>query len=415
MVSKLEDIFLRHHKEKSRLRTILLECLDDSSIRKLRLVSRILHGLLDRRPDKMFGQLFVSAPWSERIDINSLKAVAPGCRTLVVKIGHEQAHSRQRPRGMVQRQGPNGRPHSLGDRNASTWGWWRTAKKAFAVPNRNPTPSSVTISIDQFSDITRSTDSSKRPVSSRSSDTSSQNIWTEFLSHCKQLEKIVIITNGEPTWPGRTNIEVELVQLRVALESAHLPSLRYVSLSPVHAMGIIHLRWSGFAAFGDVSISPTNIWSNLHTLDVQLKNPFSAQRKLSERRQVIFKKTLYDYLRSFATTLKCLRFVWLDGDGPSPMTLDLEPGLEGHRHPIMWTALEEVYLGNIMLPHRTIRLLPERVVKANVRLKTLRGTHRNSRVMFDDENAWLEVLLNLAPHGIKRGRMISQASSVYSQ
>lgn len=225
----------------------------------------------------------------------------------------------------------------------------------------------------------------------------------------------MIITNGEPTWPGRTNIEVELVHLRVALESAQLPHLRYVSLSPVHAMGIIHLRWSGFAAFGDVSISPTNIWSNLNMLDIQLKNPFLAERKLSERKQMMFRKVLYDYLRSFSATLKRLRFVWLDGDGPSPMTLDLEPGLEGHRPPIVWTALEEVYLGNIMLPHRTIRLLPERVAKANVRLKTLRGTQRSSQVVFDDDNAWLEVLLNLTPHGIERGRMNSQASSVYSQ
>jgi hypothetical protein len=194
-----------------------------------------------------------------------------------------------------------------------------------------------------------------------------------------------------------------------------LPHVRRVQLTPVHAMGIIHLRWSGFGAFGALVAKPFNVWSNLHILDVQLTNPFSAKQKLSESQQVTFKKILYDYLLSFAETLKCLRFIWLDEDGPSPMTLELEPGLEGCRQAIMWTALEEVYLGNIALPHRTIRLLPGRVVRADVQLKTLRSTHRHSRVSWNDDNAWVRVLLDFKSHGIERGGAFSQTSSVYSQ
>ncbi|GAB7323274.1 hypothetical protein MBLNU13_g05752t1 [Cladosporium sp. NU13] len=152
-------------------------------------------------------------------------------------------------------------------------------------------------------------------------------------------------------------------------------------------MCIVHLRWSGFGAFGALAVKPFNVWSNLHTLDVQLENPFLAKQRLSKSQQVMFKKILYDYLLSFAKSLKCLRFVWLDEDGPSPMTLELEPGLEGCRQAIVWTALEEVYLGNIALPHRTIRLLPERVIRAGVQLKTLRSTHRHSRVKWDDDSA----------------------------
>jgi hypothetical protein len=182
----------------------------------------------------------------------------------------------------------------------------------------------------------------------------------------------------------------------------------------MHAMGIVHLRWSGFGAFGALAVKPFNVWSNLHTLDVQLENPFLTKQRLSESQQVMFKRILYDYLLSFAETLKCLRFVWLDEDGPSPMTLELEPGLEGCRQAIVWSALEEVYLGNIALPHRTIRLLPERVVRTGVQLKTLRSTHRHSRARWDDDDAWVNVLLAFTPHGIERGNTISQASSVYS-
>ena len=180
-------------------------------------------------------------------------------------------------------------------------------------------------------------------------------------------------------------------------------------------MGIVHLRWSGFGAFGALAVKPVNIWPNLHTLDVQLENPSLAKQRLSEPQQVVFKKILYDYMLSFAETLKCLRFVWLNEDGPSPVTLDLEPGLKGYRQAIVWTALEEVYLGNIVLPHRTIRLLPERVARADVQLKTPRSTHRHSRARWDDDNAWVKVLLDFTPHGIERGNAFSQASSVYSQ
>ena len=205
--------------------------------------------------------------------------------------------------------------------------------------------------------------------------------------------------------------------VRVALGSAQLPHVRSIHLTPMHAMGIMHLRWSGLGAIGtDLGIAPThNLWPNLHTLDVHLRNPFLKTCKLSESQQVMFKKVLYDYLRSFAATLKRLCFVWMDGDGPSPITLDLEPELLGHRRPIVWSVLEEVCLGNIALPHRTIALLPERTVKPDVKVRMLRSIHRHSMAVFGDEDAWVEVLLNYAPHGMDRGRVNSQASSLYSQ
>jgi hypothetical protein len=63
-------------------------------------------------------------------------------------------------------------------------------------------------------------------------------------------------------------------------------------------MGIVHLCWSGFGAFGGPSMNSHNLWSNLHTLDMQLNNPSSAKQKLSEPQQVMFKKVLYDYLQA---------------------------------------------------------------------------------------------------------------------
>jgi hypothetical protein len=417
MVSMLEDMLLRYSDGRARPRQLLLEYLDDHSLRRMRLVSRVLHNLVSRHPNRMFEQLYVSVPWFDHSDISSLNAVAPFCRTLTVKIGYEKAHTESRPRKLLRRLRPNSDPESVKEHNISARERWRIVRTVLAISSRKSSPSSAALSVGQDPATTPSTIStySKQPASSRCSGTSARHVWISFLSRCEQLQSIVISTNGKPGWPGKTHVEDDLTDLRVALEAVDLPHVRRVRLTPVHAMGIIHLRWSGFGAFGDLAVKPFNVWSNLHTLDVQLVNPFLAKQRLSESQQVMFKKILYDYLLSFAETLKCLRFVWLDEDGPSPMTLEREPGLEGYRQAIVWAALEEVYLGNIALPHRTIRLLPERVARADVQLKTLRSTHRHSRVAWDDDNAWVKVLLDFTPHGIERGNTFSQASSVYSQ
>lgn len=413
----LEDMLLRYSDGTPRLRQLLLEYLDDDSLRRMRLVSRVLHNIINRYPDRVFKQLYVSAPWFDHSDLSSLSVIAPFCRTLTVKIGHEKSHTESRPRKLLQRLRPNSDPDSVKGQGLSARERWRMVRTKLAISSRRSSPESVALSIGQTPATTPSntSTSSKRPGSSRLSGISARHVWISFLSRCEQLQNIIISTTGKPGWPGKTHVEDDLTDLRLALEAVHLPHVRHVHLTPVHAMGIVHLRWSGFGAFGALAVKPFSVWSNLHTLNVQLENPFSARNKLSQSQQVMFKKILYDYLLSFAETLKCLRFVWLDEDGPSPMTLELEPGLEGYRQAIVWTALEEVYLGNIALPHRTIRLLPERVARADVQLKTLRSTHRHSRVSWDDDNAWVRVLLDFTPHGIERGDAFSQTSSVYSQ
>lgn len=222
---------------------------------------------------------------------------------------------------------------------------------------------------------------------------------------------------GDPGWPGRTGVEDALVMVRAALETSQLSHVRSIQFTPIHAMGIMHVRWSGLGAIGtDLESVPTyKLWQNLHTLNIQLRNPFLKRHELSRSQQAMFKKILYDYLRSFAATLKCLRFVWMDDDGPSPITLDLEPELIGNRQPIVWSVLEEMCLGNIQLPRRTITLLPERTVNPGVRVRMLRSTHKHSMAVFGDEDAWVEILLNYAPHSMDRERVNSQASSLYSQ
>jgi hypothetical protein len=418
MVSMLEDMLLRYTNGSPQLRAYLLEFLDDRALRVLRRTSRILHDVVDHHPDRMFDRLVVFAPWPGHRDTGSLKAVAPFCRTITVKVGHKTQYTGGRPPRSLENMQPNGSPRDVAERCPSARSRWRNIRQALSLSVSNSTASSRTqASSVQFSAVTRSTNSSIPPASIQLPGQPPQLLWKGIFARCQRLQDITINVVGEPGWPGRTEVEDALVMVRVALETAQLPHVRSVHLTPIHAMGIMHLRWSGLGAIGtDFEAAPTyNLWQNLHTLDVHLHNPFLKKRGLSESQLVMFKKVLYDYLRSFAATLKCLRFVWMNDDGPSPITLDLEPELLGHRQPIVWNALEEVCLGNITLPHRTIALLPERTMNADVRVRMLRSIHRHSKAVFGDGDAWVEVLLNYAPHGMDRGRFSNRASSLYSQ
>lgn len=419
MVSKLEDMLLRYNEGRAHFRSRVLGHLGGTSLRALRLTSRVLHDLVDHHPDKTFERLFLEAPWPEHFDSGSLKSVAPFCRTLTVKVGPKSQHPEQQPRRVLEKQRPPNQQPGPVEYRLTARERWRHIRKALALSrssSHSSQSSSTTSSLDKrFSDVTLPSDSADQTSSGRSSELAAQSIWIGIFSRCQRVRELIIETYGDPGWPGQTAVENALVVLRIALESSQMPQLHTFRLVPIHAMGIIHLRWSGFGAFGTVPANKHNIWQRLHTLDIQLHNPFLTQHKLSESQQVMFKKLLHDYLRSFAQTLKCLRFIWLDDEGPSPTTLYDEPGLVGQREPIVWFALKEVWLGNVTLPHRTITLLPDRLMKPGVRLMMLRSEHRHSRVALEDEKAWAEILLEFAPHGIRREGLFSEASSVYSQ
>jgi hypothetical protein len=419
MVSKLEDMLLRYTDGAPQLRAYLLGFMDDRALRILRLTSRVLHDVVDHHPDRIFDRLVVFAPWPGHRDAGSLKAVAPFCRAITIKVGYKTQRTEGLPPRILENGQLNGSPRDVVGRCPSARSRWRAIRHALSLSvSSSATTSSTPASSMQLSAVTRSTNSSMPPpASNQPSGQSPQLLWKSIFSRCQQLQDITINVAGEPGWPGRTEVEDALVMVRVALETSQLPHVRSIHLTPIHAMGIMHLRWSGLGAIGtDLQTAPTyDLWQNLHTLDIHLHNPFLKKRGLSESQQAMFKKVLYNYLRSFAATLKCLRFVWMNDDGPSPVTLDLEPELIGHRQPIVWSVLEELCLGNITLPHRTIALLPERTSNPDVRVRMLRSIRRHWMAVFGDDDAWVEVLLNYVPPGMARGGVNNRASSLYSQ
>ncbi|KAI5364073.1 hypothetical protein Slin14017_G060370 [Septoria linicola] len=188
----------------------------------------------------------------------------------------------------------------------------------------------------------------------------------QVLQALVRLAVLEIQVNGDPGWPGVTRVEDAIICLRQALEASKLPALSTISFRPVHAAGIVHLRWAAFGAFRDrpfvsrpqslipsVPRSDGQLWTKLAILDLQIRNP-SATSRIGEKQMMMFIQVLEDYLRSFCRTLRGLHFVWLDAPGPSPLVLcDL---LERER--TVWPNLKEFWYGNVTSPGSSLGLLP---------------------------------------------------------
>ena len=379
MISRLEDTLSRCNQSNVAIRRQIFYHLDHGrTLRTVRCVSRVLHDLIDHHLDRLFQDLYVHAPLNPGDSLGSLRVIAPFCHTLTIKVGYRQnEHSALSISGS----NDNGERDSvLHHRNASPVGRYpsalgRSSRKYPTV--QSGTPSSIPLS-------------PLCPVSNRIRDTERLR-WTNILSHFHRLRHLTLRVNGDPAWSGQTHIEATLVDLRVAVENAGLSCLRTLILSPIHAMGIVHLRWSGFGAFGETSTLSAQTWQRISVLEVCMHSPLGTGA-LSSTQERMFTQIFHDYVRSFAPTLRCLRFKWLGNrEGPSPLTLDLEPGFTSLR-PIFWPRLEELWIGNVILPHGTVRTIRERAPNLTV-FKALPSIHRSLRTNTWDQGATVEVVL----------------------
>lgn len=412
MVSKFEDVLLRSQKDKKYFRKTLFEYLDDGfTLHRLRIVSRTLRDLIDHSPGRLFRQLYVNAPLPAFADTRSLQTIAIFCHSLTIKVGYEANMKRSSVESTASASSSELVRRSQ-DLMKSFWEkkriFLRGSNARSSLPSFRSSSDSIRLS---STDFRASVPPAQLPDTERRMQLETKERWAALLSHFRQLTTLTLRVNGNPVWPGRTEVEDTLVTIRIALEYADLSSLRTLCLAPIHAMGIIHLRWLGLGAFGESLAPGAAVWLNINTLDLRVHNPFAGE-SLTKAQEVMFLKILYDYLRSFAPSLRCLRFVWLGGNGPSPMTLHLEPDLIRRRQELKWPKLEELWFGNVQIPHQTIRLTPL-LAPSVTRLKHLRSTRRESSMDANDSSAWVEVL------GLRDSMQVdastNRASSIYSQ
>lgn len=324
----------------------------DESRRTLRLVCRALNHSITRHVGQLFRSLYISAPVPEK-DLCVVRVVGPLCHHLTITIRESTAAS----------------------------------GRSFDTPQTSP-----------------STLSSQRNRGSNSK----RYLWIGLLSSFHQLHTLTLHVYGmDDSLMSRSEVDEALVALRIAIEQNQLRELKTLNLSPIHIRGMLRLCWSGFGAFSQMPKQPS-LWKQLETLDLRIQSP-STTNEVDDPATVMSRKALYNYLRSFSKTLRTLHLVWLGCEGPSPLTLHHAAGLE-RRWPIQWPKLEELGVGNISLPFRTVKLA-KNLAPSLITLKMLRSTHRESGlVATSDSPAWIDVELDA-----RDGWRHSQASSVYSQ
>ena len=389
MLSKFEDAFGRHSSRA--FRETLLQHLDgERGLWQLRRVSPLFHRLIyQHRSQHMFRELYVDAPLPSAADTESLARVAPRCRHLTIKVGYADRPS---PSGTILV-------------NAILDLYKDHQSHAGNLPLRNVPSSSRQGTRLAPSSPTSTSYGQLSPMNEHKD----QQLWSRILHYFPRLEALTLRVDGDPFWPGRTEVEDMLITLRIAIENSNKHKLRKLCLAPIHAMGIIHLRWLSMGAFGNANATGTDVWRTITTLDMRIQNPFVLDR-LTESQAVMFRKCLYDYLRSFAPTLHVLRLVWLGGDGPGPLTLHLCAGLE-QRSALQWPRLEELWIGCIVLPRREIQLASEHASNVT-QFMVLRSTRRDSSMDAHDSSAWIDVT---ELWRMDQDDEADDASSVYSQ
>ncbi|KAI7195362.1 hypothetical protein KC324_g4678, partial [Hortaea werneckii] len=371
MASKFEDALLRTGKP-NEFRDRLFNLLDDEkSLRYLRAVSRVTHDLVDHQPGRLFRNLYIKTLLQEPEPSTSLELIAPFCQRLQITLCAERKASQ----GSTDRlsQGEN---RSESSRTVGKHAWYKLGQTS----GRRATTSPIAQDSMAQKFFLPNEQHSQHAV---------RQCWLNVFSRCHQLEILELCIHGDSGWPGRTEVESAIVDIKNALEWSGVPKLWEVKLVPVHAMGIVHLRWSGLSAFGPVASLNNDllVWQRIQLLDIQLPNPLKND-KLSRSQQLMFKKILYDYLRSFAPTLYRLHFLWLDGEGPSPIMLHTSAGLED-RKLIRWHNLQELRLGNIIQEHESAELAGDHFPKLE-KLQLLRPHAEPSGL--NSMDTWVDIL-----------------------
>lgn len=350
--------------------------LDDGvSLYRMRAASQQLRHAVDLGAERLWGVLHMHGPIRRTDKVFTLDCISLYCHTLTIKVQIPDRSTTNRPKGR-----------------------WH--------------PRTLVKGNGQAPHHTRSTGEIMWPQNLGAYEVDRQ-LWTHIFKKFKNLENLTLCVAGDPGWPGRGEVEHTLTTLRCALERAELCNIRSFLLSPVHICGILHLNWHGFGALYEVA-SPQNcadLWQSVTLLDIRLSSPMCT-KLLTVAQTAMSIKILQSCLRSFAPTLRRLRFVWLNGDGPSPLLLDNEPGMENMQR-LFWPRLDELWFGNTTSANKTIQVVPDRAPNVKV-VKVLRSSHRFSRLEAENGEAWIDIDVEMSM-ARRRQEIDSATSSFYSQ
>lgn len=155
---------------------------------------------------------------------------------------------------------------------------------------------------------------------------------------------------------ARSVVDFALISLRVAIERAALTCMDTLSFAPIHPEGLFYMQ----PLFG-AGANPGSMrrWVQIRKMSIDMEASEYDAENGSRRDQL---KTLHNYLRNFARTLTSFHFRWQGAKGPSPMSIDTEPGVFAPSSPgaraggkppkktaIRFTALSHVNVENAVV------------------------------------------------------------------
>lgn len=304
--------------------------------------------------NKAFKSIYIHAPCHGRQDYQAIQTLGPLCQSLVIKIAYPPARDNDRVhwRGVQ-----HSRRTVLRDALQKRI---RRIQEDHEHERAHPPASESILEPEHSTPVAWKLVCQRRP---NQLDLAHLAHWQHILSLFPNIFALTIACNGEPGWPGCTDIEMCLINIRICIERANFTYLRAVTLNPIHAAGIMHFRWAGLGAYGEANgVGPPSPgqpipvgvpWQRLERLELCLKNPF-MEGKLSSQQKETFEKVLTDYLRSFKQTLRVLKLGWDDGfGGPNPLLFGTDATNE-HSETQEWVRLEEVWLKNTLVNRNAV-------------------------------------------------------------
>jgi hypothetical protein len=212
------------------------------------------------------------------------------------------------------------------------------------------------------------------------------------------------LTHLEISCPGaasssqfrRSTVDFALISLRIAIERNHFNALDTLTLSPIHATGLLSL--SPLTGCG-ASPASAKRWTRVQHLSIDTQSLSLSHSRTSQQLDDP-NKLLTSYLSTFQANLISLRFAWLGAKGPLPFHQPTAPTTPQSHHPAHHRRKPRDHSTQLFFPRITTINLENANAKAS-RVRRLAIQHASTLQTFEltdvdlTEGTWEEAFAPL--------------------
>ena len=367
--SPFEDILLHCDHGDRRPVRIAIEILRKveavGDLLALRLVSSIVKRMVDWH-STVLNTTYIASPPQDVENIRGLARIAPYCQHIFIKIDGE----RDFPCTTMQ----NARP---------------SCSDNVDRPTMDDTSWLNNDSLPPGLDIV----GARPPVEGNGFDENLLERWLVVFSLYPSVSTLTITckTNYEPASPCIHDIKSKLVTLRIAIERARFPRLVSLRLAPIPLLGIVYMRWGGGGAYAEANALSGRVWQGLRSLELQV----FTEQSIAPSQSSVIRRVTRDYVESFRYTLSCLKFAWIEEQGPNPMLICTGDTHEPDPAITQWSSLTTLWVSRCEIDYEGVQWTQERA--PNLKEFWIADEHTSTGTdgltHFDQQHAWSVVPL----------------------